>query len=559
MSKLIENITAMKSKIVLALIIFLGFSCSNFEELNINPASTVEPDVPSLISSVELRLSGERETQWRSLGYYHMGVSQMISDGWTISRGQVYELDFSYTEFMWRSDYQLINNLQIAINKAGRSTDMENYVAVANIMKVLVFSQLTDTYGDIPYFEAVDGYVGRNFFPKYDSQESIYNDFFVQLDNAILLLNSNKVLTGDLLYQGDVVKWKKFANSLRLRLAMRLVNVNETKAREEAAKAVQGGVMTSYGETAYVKHGNHDISESGMPEIRGNSFSQVMRFSEEIIFGCATYTDYLRDNNDPRLKMIFGMYGAVKGTSLTRVDSKSTTETSIEITNEYEAKYGPLKGQPRASYHFEDFSSSGINYTTYYVEKGGAQIQIDKIFKCLQIRRELTTFDASSIYLPYSEVELWLAEAAVRGWNLDAGTAETHFTKAVNSNFDQLVNILKATTPQSANVSTYISNIWNSDPNKLKVINMQHYVCNFFNGIEANANWRRSGYPLLKPAKHAKTDASLKGLIPRRLPYPLTEINYNNEHVTPHLYNGINFWGAPVWWDTDINRGVDLN
>ncbi|MDD2797804.1 MAG: SusD/RagB family nutrient-binding outer membrane lipoprotein [Bacteroidales bacterium] len=547
------------SKYLLLLIVIFGVSCSNFQDLNTDPATTVTPDVPSLISAVELRLTGERETQWRSTAYFHMGVTQMIADGWTISRGQVYELDYSYVEYMWKSYYQMINNLQIAIKKSEKTTGFENYTAVGSIMKVLLFSQLTDTYGDIPYFEAVDGYEGRNFFPKYDSQEAIYNDFFVQLDKAVLLLDANKQLVGDLIYQGDVAKWKKFANSLRLRLAMRLVNVNETKAKEQATIAVQGGVMSAYTESAYVQHGSYDISQTGMPEIRGNSFSQIMRFSEEIIFGCATYTDYLRDNNDPRFKMMFGIYGPVKGTSLTRVDSKSTTETSVDVTNEYETKYGPLKGQPRASFLFEDFSSSGINYTTFYVDKDGKQIQIDKIFKCLQIRRELTKFDLSAIYLPYSEVELWLAEAAVRGWNLDALSAESHFTKAVNADISQLVNILGATAPSTVNVNTYITNNWNSDPDKLKIINMQHYVCNFFNGIEANANWRRSGYPILKPAAHAKTDPQLNGLIPRRMPYPLTEINYNNAHVSPHLSNGINFWGAPVWWDGDVNRGVEKN
>jgi hypothetical protein len=372
-------------------------------------------------------------------------------------------------------------------------------------------------------------------------------------------LDAKKLLTGDLIYQGDVAIWKKFANSLRLRLAMRLVNINEAKAKEQATLAVQGGLMTSFTESAYVKHSNFDISQTGMPEIRGNSFSQLMRFSDEIIFGCATYTDYLRDNNDPRLKMMFGIYGPIKGTSLTRVDSKSTTETSVDVTNEFEAKYGPLKGQPRASFFFEDFSSAGINYTAFYVDKNGQQIQIDKMFKCLQVRRELTKFDASSIYLPYSEVELWLAEAATRGWNLDGLTAEAHFTKGVNANLSQLVNILGATAPLNTAVATYTSNIWNSDPDKLKVINMQHYVCNFFNGIEGNANWRRSGFPKLKPAAHTKTDPQLNGLIPRRMPYPLTEMNFNYDHVSSHLYNGINFWGAPVWWDADITRGVDKN
>jgi hypothetical protein len=257
--------------------------------------------------------------------------------------------------------------------------------------------------------------------------------------------------------------------------------------------------------------------------------------------------------------MIFGIYGAEKGFALTRVDSKSTTETSVEVTKEYKAKYGTLQGQPRASFFFEDFTSSGIDWTTHYVEKNGKQIQIDKIFKCLQIRRELTQFDVPTIYLAYSEVELWLSEIQARNWNLTSESAESHFNKAVLANIQELENILGSEKANAEDIINYQSSIWTSDVDKLKVINLQHYVCNFFNGIEGYANWRRSGYPVLVPADHLKTDASLNGLIPRKMPYPLTELNYNKENVIDHLYNGVNFWGAPVWWDTDIHRGVFLN
>lgn len=534
-------------------------SCAHFEELNTDPATTTRPDVPSIISAVELRLSGERETQWRSLCYFHMGVTQMIADGWTVSRGQVYELDNSYVEYMWKSYYQMINNLELAKTEAAKTPAMINYKASAMVMQVLLFSQLTDTYGDIPYFDAVKGYQSGNMFPKYDIQEAIYNDFFIKLTEATSLFDSSKPFTWDLIYNGNVAKWKKFTNSLRLRLAMRLVNVNPTKAKAEAIIAFQGGLMQTYEESALVKHANYDVSTSGMSEIRGNGFSQVQRFSEEIIFGCATYTDYLRDNNDPRFKMMFGIYGPIKGTALSRVNSKSTTSTSIEVTNEYKQKYGTLHGQPRATFFFEDFSAAGIDWSTHIVQKGDQQVQIDKIFKCLQIRRELTTFDAPTIYLPYSEVELWLAEAEQRGWNITSETAQAHFEKAVTAHVIMLEKVQGAIAPVSTELASYKTAIWESDVDKLKVINMQQYVCNFFNGIEGFANWRRSGYPQLKSASTNKTDTKLNKLIPRRMPYPLTEMNYNAENVSSHLYNGINFWGAPVWWDTDIERGVDKN
>jgi hypothetical protein len=90
---------------------------------------------------------------------------------------------------------------------------------------------------------------------------------------------------------------------------------------------------------------------------------------------------------------------------------------------------------------------------------------------------------------------------------------------------------------------------------------MQHYVNNFYNGIEGFANWRRSGFPLLTPAEKGRSymDPNLEGLIPRKFAYPNTEMNFNRENLEPHLDNGVNFWGAPVWWDGDKYRGVNLS
>lgn len=548
----------MKYKIItfFSIITLLG-SCSHFEELNTDPASTTVGDAPSLLSAVQIRLSGERETTWRSTCYFHMAISQMVGDGWTISRGQVYELDYSYIAYMWEEYYQLIANVQEAIALSD-TPEMVNYKASGMVMRALLFSHLTDTYGDIPYSEASKGYSEEILFPKYDTQEDIYNDLFIQLDEAAKLFDASQPLDGDLIYNGDVTLWRKFANSLRLRLAMRLINVDIDKAKTEALAAISGGVMNSYTESAYVNHELYDVNSSGTAEIRGNALSQVINYSEEIIFGCATYTDYLRDNNDPRFRMMFGIYGGESGTVTSRVDSKSSTSTSIEVSDEYEAKYGTLQGQPKGTFFFDDFSSVGIDWTTHYVTKDETVVQIDKIFKCLQIHRDLTGLDAPSLYLAYSEVELWLAEVALYGWYGGTTDMETHFSNAVEANMAYLSNIQGASEPSALSVQSYINYIWNSSDDKFMLINMQHYVCNFFNGMEGYANWRRSGYPQLESVQENKTDATLGGYIPRRMPYPLTEVNYNNTNLENSLNGASNFWGNPVWWDGDKTRGVIL-
>lgn len=539
----------------------LGQSCSHFEDLNTNPAASTNADPKSLIAKVTIHYSGSRETIWRSTAGYHMAFSQMVSDGWAISNGQKYNVIAGYPEYMWRSMYSYVNDLQLAINEAKDKPELINYTATARIMKVLFFSQLTDTYGDIPYFEAVKGYDEGVMWPKYDTQKEIYYDMFKELDEAVNQLNADKELKSDLICNGDINKWKKFANALHLRLALRLVNVEEGKAREEAEKALAGTLLESSVDNAVLYHGNYDISSSGAEEIRGNGFSQVQHFNDEIVVACATYSNYLRDNKDPRLEMMFGVYGSyVENVSSGRIAFKSTNDLSVEVTQEWKEKYGPLLGFPAGKFLWDVTDDDGITWQSFFVKKDGKDVQIDKYFKAVQIRKELNRFDAPFIYMSYAEVELMKAEANVR-WGI-AGDAKTHVLNAVSASIDDLHNTLRSPIASVADINTYLTiveELWNTQDH-LELISMQHYVNFFFNGIEAFANWRRTGFPKLHPANDPSyTDQNLNGLIPRRIPYPDSEMQYNRDNLEPHLADGKNFWGAPTWWDGDNTRGVIIS
>src|SRR5690606_30268870 len=134
-----------------------------------------------------------------------------------------------------------------------------NYTAIALTLKALVFSRLTDTYGNIPYFEALKSR-GRdvNFLPKYDKQEDIYASLLADLERAASLFSSNETLEagGDLLYQGNLTKWKKSCNSLRVRLYLRVSNRPEmesaTKINEIVSDASKYPIFTSNDDQAYL-------------------------------------------------------------------------------------------------------------------------------------------------------------------------------------------------------------------------------------------------------------------------------------------------------------------
>jgi hypothetical protein len=550
----------MKIKYLIIAFLSIGLSsCSHFEELNTDPASSTIPDPASLISTVQLRISGERETTWRSMMSYHMPFTQMISDNYNCALGQVYMQRTDYIDKLWNSYYRDINDLQSAINEGSKKEVNVNYVAVARIMKVLIFSQLTDTYGDIPYFEAATG----NLHPKYNTQQEIYTDLFKELKEASSQLTPDYKLEGDLIYYGNVEKWKKFANSLRLRLAMRLIHVDNATAKTEAEAAVADGVFQSVGDGAVVMHADYNVSSGGAPEIRGNGFSQAQNFSEQITVVCDTYVGYLRENDDPRLKMMFGIYGVSSDMPSTSFNQKSTTITSIDATEEYEKEYGPLRGFPPGRYLYDpieepEYDPNYWSWSENSVEVDGKNVIFTRYFKALQIRRELTRLDMPTAYQPYSEVLLWQAEMATYGWNNGGEDAKTLLKEAVEVSITELGKIYKSNIFVSYDVDEYVDKIIASASDDMfQAINMQHYVNNFFNGIESFANWRRSGFPLLKAASHEGTDATLQNLIPRRLSYPASETNYNNENMNEFFGPDFtNFWGEPVWWDGDKHRGV---
>lgn len=553
-----------KKILIVAVATLIGVSCTKLEDLNVDPTKSIVADAPSQIAAVQLRYSGNREIEWRSTMGTHMAFTQIINGGWAVAQGGVYQKIPSYYEVYWKSAYRDINDLQIAINSAEKIDAYKNYVAVGKIMKTLIFSQLTDSYGDIPYFEAVRGYDEGIIHPKYDKQEDIYADFFKELKIADSLLSSDNELKGDMIYKGDITKWKKFANSLRLRLAMRLVNVNSDMAEEEAISAVNAGVMNNVEDIAYVEHGNNDVlNGSDIVEIRGNGISQVLNFNDETVIAGATYVNYMHKTNDPRLTMIFGLYGGYKGDVKVRQDVKSTNDKSVDVTQEFIDKYGisELSGFPPGYFLWElGATDNGFPKNDPVLTKNDKDIDfVEMRFRGLQFRRELTRFDLPSIYMSYAEVELFKAEMASRGWTATGITsAKDHFKTAVEASFYELENIIRTDKKYYGDIDDFIDNTWASSSEELEVINMQHYINNIFNGREAFSNWRRSGYPLLVPAKHDKTDPDLNGLIPRRIPYPNSEIQYNKENIKDHLDNGVNFWGAPVWWDGDKTRGVSI-
>lgn len=150
-------------------------------------------------------------------------------------------------------------NLQEVLNKNSGNTEwpVNNQVAIAKILKAYFFWHITDRWGDIPFEQALQGSI--NFSPEYESQESIYNKIFTLLEEANAMI-SGADIANDIVYEGKMAKWKKLANTIHLLAALRLSEVNATKAQEEFNQALTAGIMQGNDDNLVFKHRNEEAN-----------------------------------------------------------------------------------------------------------------------------------------------------------------------------------------------------------------------------------------------------------------------------------------------------------
>ena len=216
-------------------------SCSDEYMENMNPdpskAATIDPNAQ--LTTAQLQTYGDLSMKeiYRN---YHYAFTQQLMGCWTTTHyGGRHTLDNNEKSRIWTSFYtQSLKNIIDAQYRTAEDAEKVNINSVLRIYRVYLMSIITDTYGDAPFSEAGLGFLEGKFNPKYDKQEDIYNAFFLELEDAVNKIDPTKdKVTGDLIYAGDVTKWQQLANSLRLRYAMRISNVNPTKAQTEFENA----------------------------------------------------------------------------------------------------------------------------------------------------------------------------------------------------------------------------------------------------------------------------------------------------------------------------------
>ncbi|MBE9601892.1 RagB/SusD family nutrient uptake outer membrane protein [Pedobacter sp. MC2016-24] len=527
--------------VLFGVLFFVGHlvSCTkNFEMYNTNPVAISDKELnvdfndiggffpqvqkniyandPASIVNMQLaqNLTGDQFSGYLALP--QMGASNNTTynllDAWG---------SFGYFNFGFNNVMGPINE----IKRRGAETSSPDFWAIALILKVEGMHRVTDIYGPIPYSKF--GLGGTD--AVYDSQHDIYKQFFVELDQAVTLLkaymtafpSAKPFAKFDLVYAGDYSRWLKFANSLRLRLAMRLVKVDPSTAKLQAEKAMDannGGVLT--------------INEENMKVVGPGTVHPLNIFTN--VWDCtrmgASMESFLTGYNDPRLSKYF--------------------DPSVAFPGKYQGVRGGgfYDPQPSSPAIYTNFSKAS---TTSFVFETPAQL------------------------MTAAEVYLLRAEGALRGWNM-GGTAKELYESGVRISLaqwgvgGQADAYLNNSTSKPADYTDPINPIKNSaaattaitikwdesvaNEQKLERILTQKWIALFPEGQEAWTEFRRTGYPKIFPIVYNTSGGRIDTKIQiRRLNFPVLEYSVNAKEVAKavQLLGGPDIGGTRLWWDID--------
>ncbi|MBP6065411.1 MAG: SusD/RagB family nutrient-binding outer membrane lipoprotein [Bacteroides sp.] len=398
--------------------------------------------------------------------------------------------------------------------KIKKLTDDPVLLSVADIIKVAAMSRVTDVYGPIPYSKV--GEDGQLTAP-YDSQQQIYDQMFAELDAAINTLTERRTQDftplADKVYGGKVVKWVKLANSLKLRLAMRIVNVEPATAQSKAVEAATHpiGTITS----------NED---NAMMQTIKNPYRVVLHEYNDTRIS-ADLTSYMNGYNDPRREKYF-------------------TPSAFEVAGVTNGFIG---------------LRSGVELPGGLTIKQYSNMKVD--------------ISSPLLWMNAAESAFLKAEGALRGWSM-GGTAKDFYNQGIKLSFEQWqaggeANYLanSTSTPQvykdPVNTSfsfegtpSAITIKWKEvpefDEENLERIITQKWIANFPHGIEAWSEFRRTGYPKLMPVKYNNSGGKVSTeRMARRLNYPQVEYDENSENLQVAIsqyLKGPDTMGTDVWW-----------
>jgi hypothetical protein len=489
---------------LLIVILLISISCNSFlDDVNTDPNNPTDVPVTVLLPAIEVRLAFSYGGQHGRIpahfvGYYSGHRNQQL-------RYDQWDIQLADPNNLWNSLYagvlQDIKEMELRAEASGDNA----YVGIGRILSAYTWAMITDNWGDVPFEESLR--IDEIVAPGYDLQEDIYPQIITLIDSGIVDLSQDSPLVpagDDFIYGGDLSLWVKFANSLKLRLLNRL-----SKRDPNAAFAFLNSgpdLISSNAENA-----EHPFLSASTNENPIYQFDNLSGFQDGALSNF--FFQFLESRNDPRIPYFF--------------------EPVINAPNA-----GMRLGKQRG---LDDDDSGRGKYS--------------------RIGAAYAAADAPVPFMTYAQVEFLRAEILLRAGN--SGEAQLAYENAVRADLRNVsantagkreINLVTATDRgetlgeiSESDIEAYLAQSEVSWDGSLQRIMEQKYIANFGAPAEGWHDWKRTGFPVLNTPIVTFTN----GVVPRKLPLPLNEINFNNDNLEAGP-------GAPVkdvslvepaWWD----------
>ena len=527
-----------------AVLLLIGGCDKDFVEVNTNPFAINDIDPALLLAGAERTSTGNG---WES----ESTIVQQFVNPYNLGATLAFNFNENIDGFQnnaWGSYTGSIKTFVHILYMLKDKTDKVNLVSMTRLMKAFTFMNIVDHYGNVPYFGAAKAYIEGEtaFFPAYDTDSAIYDDLYKEIKESIAALNaSGDYVSADIFYgskayypfttaAAQVAQWKKFGNSLLLRLGMRYSKLDAAKAKTIVSEAFAGGVMTSNNDNMFCIYDGTNFTNTGT----GNN--NLITNNPYYYYIAAPFADQMRTTSDPRSKYMMASF-ANPTSPLT--DPAPNTSAAAQ----FGVPVGVLNTDLTVAKGYKGPKGGGYAYSQANVN----------------VAASITT---PTFWMTYAQTSLLLAEAAQRGW-ISGGDAQakTYYEAGIKADMDVYTlimakikaNVLVPVLPSvtAAEYSAYIAQagVLYDPATALAQINTQYWIANFLNGTEAWCNYRRTGLPVLaKNSYNTKlTDNGGDGYV-HRFSYPDAELSKNKANyqaAIAKLNGGIDDLVTRVFWD----------
>lgn len=482
-----------KSCIALLVITAISIAgCKKYLDTNTNPnlSTTASPDL--LLPAVQVAIGhvlGNPLQIYGGIWAQYWAQNPKSSQYRSIEQYASTTTDFDRPWRMMYSD--ALQDIQEILNLTQGKQSLNSYTAIALLMKAYDMQLATDAFGDIPLTEAATPNITN---PKYTPQQQVYDSIFAYVDRAISLIDVNAEVTpssDDLIFQGDMEQWLRFANTFKLRAYLRLSEIAPQKAA--AGIATLSGASTMFLET------DAQIAYSTIGGNQNPLFSEILGLGRtQNLVASETVTKFMTQNHDPRADVFFNRY---------------TNSAGLDT----------IIGIPQGSYR--NPASTKYSFPSPVV---GANGQDDK------------SANAPVKFMSAAESYFLQAEAVVRGWLNIGVPAQTLFTQGIEASFASYNVPGEPTYLASAPAAQWPA----GTTAQIRAIIIQKWLAMTGNqGFEAFTEWRRTNYPDFFTTSQASTIGA--GRMPERLIYPNSEVTRNAN------FPGIALIYTKLWWDAN--------